>query len=148
MPIQNRDYLLRLIEQLGAALGRLTGQLRGDSADDLTDDLDAELNEIALKAGLDLDLASRLSTESLSILIAPGDDVDPTRCWLLAELLYLRGLQHEREGNEPAARAAYTRSLHLYGLVRPEWNVEIPLSEPRSRITSLEERLSRGGNTE
>ena len=142
MPIHNRDYLLRLIEQLAAALSRLMGQLRGDLTDDLTD-LDAELNEIALKAGLDLELASRLSIESLSILIAPGDEIDPSRCWLLAELLHLRGLRYEREGDKSAARAAHARSLHLYGMVRPGWNVGVPLPDPQSRIASLEERLAR-----
>src|SRR5690606_15636902 len=129
-------YILRLIEQLGAALGRLTGQLHDDQVNDLADfaDLDATLDEIARQAGLDLGLASRLSTESLMILIAPGDELDPSRCWLLAELLYLRGIQHERGGDETAARAARSRSLHLFRMVRPEWSMEISLPDPATRI--------------
>ena len=146
MPFQSKDYILRMIEQLGRALSRLLEQIRGGSVDELPE-IEADLNVIAHQAGLDLKLAHSLSRESLSILVGYGDDLDPSRCWLLAELLYLHGLQTEKRTGEAAARESYSRSLYLYRMVRPEWQAEIPLPAAPARVAELERRLGNHGAT-
>lgn len=138
--LHNRDYILRLIEQLGRALNQIVAQILGRSGDGPID-VDAELQGLALQAGLDLDLATRLSVETLPMLVAPLGTPDPGRTWLLAELLYLRGFQAEHRAEPERARDCYRRSLELYRLVEPEWETEIGLPAPTDRIAELRQRL-------
>ena len=46
------------------------------------------------------DLARAMTSETLLLMVAPGGEVDPGRCWLLAEMFYLEGVEavplHER----------------------------------------------------
>jgi hypothetical protein len=138
--LHNKDYILRLIEQLGRALSRILSTLLSRPVDELAETRE-ELDAIALQVGLDLDLANRLALDSLSIMVAPGGTPDPGRCWLLAELLFLRGLHEERVEGPGFARQSFDRSLFLYRQVEPEWKAEIDLPAAEGRIEELERRL-------
>jgi hypothetical protein len=139
--LHNRDFLLRLIEQLGQALARMLDKILARSPEQMAE-LGEELDGIAYRAGLDLVLARRLAPETLHIMVAPAGTLDPSRCWLLAELLFLDGLQSERRAAAAAARESFERSLHLYQMVRPEWKAEIPLPDAADRVAELEARLA------
>ena len=70
--VHQRDYILRLIEQLGGAL-------------------------VALRRGF--------SEDTLHMFVSPTGEVEPARCWLMAELLYLDGLQAKLEERGDDARS-------------------------------------------
>lgn len=86
----SRDYILRLIQQFGRTLIALRNRLLGRQADQA--EMDAAIAEIARHAGLDLDIARRLDPPSLLMWLSPTEEVDPSRMWLMAELLYLAAL--------------------------------------------------------
>lgn len=138
--LHERDYLLRLIEQLGQALSRLMERILDRSGDGLPE-VEVELAAVARKAGLDLQLARSLAPDSLHLIVAPGGSLSPSRCWLLAELLFLHGLHWEGRGDGDEARRSLVRSLALYRLAEPEWSSDISLPDPDQRVRELELRL-------
>lgn len=113
-----RDYVLRLIEAFGRALIALRDRILQRKADGPA--VLAEIGEIAREAGLDLDVARRLDPASLLMWLSPAGEYDPARLWLLAELLYLAGLQADAE-QPGAGRPDYERALSLLGHVPPAW---------------------------
>jgi hypothetical protein len=145
MVIHSRDYVLRLIERLGQLLRQVPGQLRDPAA--VPGDLDDDVNEIALQAGFDLGLAIRLSEESLLMLVAPFGEVDSSRCRLLAELLYINGLQAARRGESSLAFANHSRAIHLYRMIRIGEAEETSLPGVTERIMTLEAILADGSVT-
>jgi len=145
--LQRQDYILRLIEQMGRVLAGFVDRILNRAPDELGD-VEAELNGMAHKVGLDLELARRLEPGSLHIMIASGGDVDPGRCWLLAELLFLHGLQAQRRGEPDSALESFTRSLHLYRLVQPGWASAVPLPDAEARRIELQERIQALGGPE
>ncbi len=83
-----RDYILRLIERFGQMLIALRNRILRREAD--ADQARAEIHEMARSSGLDLDVARQLDPQTLLLWLAPGDDVDEPKLWLMAELLYPR----------------------------------------------------------
>jgi hypothetical protein len=138
--LHRKDYILRLIEQMGRALVQMLDRILMRTPDQL-DDVEDELSGMAHRAGLDLALARRLTPESLHVMIAPAGTADPGRCWLLGELLYLHGLQAERRHERGSARQSYERSLLLYRMVEPGWLPVAELPPPQQRVRELKERL-------
>lgn len=133
-----RDYLLRLIEEAGRALRALRDRVLARDVDD--DKLEQELVEQFQSVGLDPELALRASSETLTLLVAPTGEVDATRCWILAESLYLMGLNAALEGRGEDARPALERALPLYHLVAPG-AAFYGLEEADERIAEIEGRL-------
>jgi hypothetical protein len=117
--LYQRDYILRIIEQLGRALLRIRNLILGRQTE--AGEVHAELRAIAGRAGLDLELARVLGSELLPMLIAPSGEAEPARCWLFAELLYLEALQAEQGGRTGAARGDLERASEFYALLPAEW---------------------------
>lgn len=138
--LQRQDYLLRLIEQFGRALAGLLDRIPNRTPED-AGVVEAELDALAREAGMDLSLALRLTPETLGMMVAPGGTADPGRCWLLAELLYLRALQAERERNTALARQGYERSLALFRMLEPGWRPTAGVATADERIPELASRL-------
>lgn len=113
-----RDYILRLIERFGLALRALRDRILKREVD--ASIVVAEIHDVAQQAGIDLDLARRLDPGSLSLWLAPGDDVDQPRLWLIAELLYLTGLQTSAT-DAVAARGDFERALRLHSRLPADW---------------------------
>lgn len=139
--LEEKDYILRIIEQLGQALNRILNGLLSPSESELQE-VAGDLNQIARQADFDLDLARVLSVDTLSMMMASEGDADATRKWLLAELLYLRGLLADRGGDEEVSQECFERSLDLYRMVPTEGTGGIPLPSPAERIGEMESRLS------
>lgn len=133
-----RDYLLRLIEEAGRALRALRDRVLARDVDD--EKLEQELADQFERVGLDPDLALRATTDTLILLVAPTGEVDATRCWILAESLYLTGLNAALEGRDADARPAFERALPLYHLVAPG-AAFYGLKEAVDRIEEIEGRL-------
>ena len=110
-----RDYILRIIEQLGAMLIELRKAILGGGADSGT--VEATLRQAASQAGMELDLARAAAPESLHAMIAPAGEVEPTRCWVLAEMFLTDGAHQLAQGRTVEAERAFTKARTLFALV-------------------------------
>lgn len=132
-----RDYILRMIEQLGAMLARLRERILGGDPG-----APSELSVEAARQGVDLELARLLDEDSLLLLLSPGGQPESARCWLMAEFLYLDGLQKEEEGRPGESHASYRRALRLFRALDPAVIGGLPeatgrAAEVQARIRSL-----------
>jgi len=133
-----RDYILRMIEQFGAALMGLRQLIAGGaSADTIRRDLDAA----ARLGGIDIEMARLASEDTLAALITAGGEVNPSRCWMTAELLFLDGLEAQTAGRDDSARVSYKKALLLYSLLRPEGVFLVGWPEAGERTREIEANL-------
>ena len=112
-----KDYILRQIELLGAALIAIRKKILGGEVE--AGDVEAQLQEVSQKGGMALDLAKAASPETLRMLIAPTGEIEPGGCWLLAETLYLDGLQAKQLGDEGRARDSLSKAKMLFSVLAP-----------------------------
>ncbi|MGI9627769.1 MAG: hypothetical protein ACR2QM_13110 [Longimicrobiales bacterium] len=134
----NQDYILRMIEQLGAALIQMRRAILGGSA--AAGEVEQTLRRAAGGAGMDLDLARATTTEGLIAMIAPTGEVDPMRCWILAELFLTEGLDRSHHGDPDGATAALKKSAALFRLLGPE-AVIAGYPEAAERLAEIERLL-------
>ncbi|GMR13726.1 MAG: hypothetical protein BMS9Abin29_1941 [Gemmatimonadota bacterium] len=134
------DWILRLIEQLGAALIVLRSMILGGKVG--REEVQGRLQKAVGSIGFDLDLAKAASPETVRMLVAPTGDVEPGRCWLVAEVLYLDGLQAQMEDRWEDARSSFERALPLYGLLEPHGLLVAGLPEAEERMAEIEGRLA------
>ena len=113
-----RDYILRLIERFGRVLIALRNQILRRASD--PQHVQAQLGDIADQAGLDLTVARQLDPALLVMWLAPTDDFDVPRVWLMAELLYLYALEASASPNGDA-RGDLGRALALFAHLPPAW---------------------------
>ena len=141
--MEQRDYILRLIEQMGAALVALRNRILGRQTDPAR--IGQELSALAGQGGLDMDLLRGFSGETLHMLVSPTGEVEPGRCWLIAELLYLDGLQAQLEERSQDARESLSKARMLYALVAPRGGMLIGFPEAAERSEDVEVRLAELG---
>lgn len=134
-----RDYILRMIEQIGAVLAALRARILARTA--TSTEVTGELRTTLRTAGFDLDLARFADAESLERLVAPTGELDPTRGWLVAETLYLHGLEAQLDRRAADAEASFVKALRLYRLFDPRNPIPSGFPEARERIDEIEERL-------
>ena len=134
--MQRRDYLMRMIEQMGVAFARIRQMLIG--GEPVGDVLRLE----ARKSGVDLDLARVLDADSLADVLSPNGQPDVTRLWVMAELLHLDGLRLDMEGRMDEGEALHRKSLRLYLALEPAVLAALP--EGAIRLREIEERLTGG----
>lgn len=134
------DWILRMIEQLGAALIALRNMILGGKVG--REEVQSRLQKAVEGIGFNLDLAKAASPETVRMLVAPTGDVEPGRCWLVAEVLYLDGLQAQMEDRWEDACASFERALPLYALLEPHGLLVAGLPEAEERIAEIEERLA------
>jgi len=132
-----RDYILRLIEQMGAALVALRNRILRRSA--TPQQIHDELAGLAGRSGFDMDLLRGFSGETLRMLVSPTGEVEPARCWLMAELLYLDGLQALEEGRDEGAREGLAKARLLFSLIEPGGGMLVGLPEAAERIREIDD---------
>jgi len=143
-----RDYILRLIEQMGAVLAELRRAILGRTRDDTeseraaADQTEDVLRRAAGEAGMDLSLARAASADALPAMLSPGGEVDPMRCWLLAEVLMTDGVQRWHEGSSEAARSSLAKAAVLFKLTGPGFHLA-GFPEARDRLEEIESLLAR-----
>jgi hypothetical protein len=135
--MHQRDYILRMIEQIGRILLALRKRIQGQASD--VADVEDAFRTLAGHAGIDLDVARRTTPETLILLTSP--QLEPTRCWTLAELLYLDGLNAQTDGRNEDARNSYEKALRLFAFVEPGGGMLLGWPEAADRIAEIEERL-------
>lgn len=92
-----RDYILRMIEELGAALIALRKAIFGGRA--AAGEVEDTLRRAAGSAGMHIELARAASVEALPAMVAPTGEVEPARCWVLAEALMTDGVFRLQNGD-------------------------------------------------
>lgn len=139
-----RDYILRLIDQLGRTLLMLRDRILGrqEQHAGVQDEIQDEIRAIAARVSIDLDGARAVDLVTLRLLMSFAGDLDPARCWLTAELLYLDGLDKHQENTVVAARRDLTRALDLYRMLPPDWQPFEELPPARQRIAEVERLLA------
>jgi hypothetical protein len=135
-----RDYILRLIEQAAAILKHLLLRLRERGVD--AAGMRQDLQRAAHLGSLDLDLLRICDENGLLQLVAPAGEIDPSRTWLAAEILYLDALAEDAEGAPAVARERYGKAAALYHLVQPGWVLPTGFPEAVTRLREIESRLA------
>jgi len=109
MLTERRDYLLRLIQQAGAAASRLRELLTGEAApaQDVAREADHAIGAL-LGGGSQAQLLERLDADSAVRLTG-----DVERVWLWVELLRLQGDALSKSGAEDAAQRLRTRAAEI-----------------------------------
>ena len=134
-----RDYILRMIEQMGEILIAVRNMIVGGVTSARI--IEEKLAAAASQSGLDLSLARAASPETIELMVAPTGEVEPGRCWLVAEILYLDGLHAQLDGRPEEADASFRKSLPLYVVLAP-MGLFLGLPEASERIREIEERLA------
>jgi hypothetical protein len=135
-----KDYILRMIWQMGQVLIAIRNTILGTGGSSAG--TENQLKEVATKVGFDLTLARAATPETIWIMLAPTGEVEPGRCWLVAEVLYLDGLQAEAEGRDQDAVRSYQKALPLYRILEPG-ALHLELPEAAERIREIEQRWHR-----
>lgn len=138
--VHQRDYILRMIEQLGAVLVALRNRILGRDMD--ASQVRDELAGVAGRAGFDLELLKAFSLDTLVLFVAPTGEVEPGRCWIMAETLYLDGLQAHLEGRGASAAESLRKSRTLFSLIGPGGGMLIGFPEAAERIEEIERLLA------
>lgn len=138
--MDRRDYIMRMIEQLGTILVALRRRIMGQEVG--REEAAETLRETARLGGLDYDLARAMTPETLLLMVAPGGEVDPGRCWLVAELSYLEGLDAALASDVEQARDGLERAAYLFGLLQPLTGNFLGVTEAADRLEEIEERLA------
>jgi hypothetical protein len=136
--LYRRDYILRLIERFGRMLIALRNRILNRELDSAQ--ARVEIHEIARESGLDLDVARQLDPAMLLMWLAPGDDIDEAKLWLMGELLYLEGLE-ARGANEDGGRDDLSRALALFGRLPREWKPHPDLPSAGERADEIRQLL-------
>ncbi|MGK2951061.1 MAG: hypothetical protein ACSLEZ_01585 [Thiobacillus sp.] len=137
--MQQRDFIMRMIEQLGVALARLRQMITGQAS---KEEIRAEMHAAARQGGIDLEMAKLASLDTLLSLISVGGEINPSRCWLTAELLLLDGMDAEADGRCEAAAVSYEKAIRLFALLEPAGALLVGWPEARERVLEVRERLS------
>ena len=141
--MHQRDYILRLIEELGAVLIAFRRRILGGEIDPRR--ADEELAAVAGKVGLDIDVLRGLSVDSLHLFAAPSGEVDPTRCWLMGEILYIDGLQARAEERLTDARLSLEKARVLFSLIAPGGGMLVGFHEAGDRMEEIDELIADSG---
>jgi len=135
-----RDFILRQIEVLGAALVALRNLILGGKTDSA--EVEARLQEVSQRGGMALDLARATTPDTLRMLVAPTGEIEPGSCWLLAETLYLDGLQAKLTEDPDRARDSLAKAGALFSLLQPMGAFLVGFPEAAERIKEIEELLA------
>jgi len=131
-----RDYILRQIEALGAALIAIRKMIFGGEAE--TADVEARLQAVSQQGGMALDLARASSPDTIRLLIAPTGEIEPGSCWLLAETLYLDGLHAVEVGEGDRAADSLAKARMLFSLLKPMGAFLVGFPEASERIREID----------
>ena len=135
-----KDYLLRQIEMLGQLLIAIRKLILGGEADGAA--VESRLKEVAERSGMDLELARAAAPDTLRMLIAPTGEVEPGRCWILAETLYLDGIRARLTEDPERANDSLRKARMLFSLLGPMGAFLVGFPEARERIREIDALLS------
>ena len=131
--MKREDYLLRMIAQMGLVLARVRRLLlEGKNAES-----GGELEQAALKGGIDLALVIALDEPSLRPLLFTAGELDRPKTAFFAEVVYLEWRRQHAMGNAERAERCARRALLLFALAYEGIVVD---DETRQRVAELQAR--------
>jgi hypothetical protein len=104
--VERRDYLLRMLEEMGRVLARVRELVTAQSVAAAAH----ELERAASRTGLTLPLVRALGGDGLAAVLTTAGRPDPAKHLLAAEYLYVEGLR----ATPPEDVALFGRALALY----------------------------------
>jgi len=138
--VYESDYILRHIEQLGAILAELRRRLLGGEA---PSGVARDLSRATRGMGLDLSLLREFSLDTLHMFAAASGEIEPARCWLMAEVLFIDALASDQAGDATHAEESYLKSRALFEMIRPAGGMLVGLREAVERVREIDARLER-----
>jgi hypothetical protein len=131
--VERRDYLLRMLEEMGRVVARVRELVTGQSVAAAAE----ELERAASLAGVTLPLVRALSGDGLTAVLTTAGRPDPAKHLLAAEYLYLEALR----ATAPEAEALFGRALSLYRAIGPLRDPALQ-DAVADRIADLERRTA------
>ena len=128
-----------MIEQIGAAMIRLRHMILGGAA--AAETIRLEFQSIARSTGVDLDMVRLASPDTLLALMSVGGEVNPSRAWVTAELLYLDALDAETSSDMQRARLSYRKALALFSLLQPGGGFLVGWPEAGQRVEEVRSKI-------
>lgn len=136
----NRDYILRMIEQFGQVVRAIRKMILGGKAG--SSEVEERLKGLASQAGLDLELARAATPETLVLFVAPSGEIEPARCWMFAETLFLDGVDATLGSDPVRARHSLRKAEMLFALLAPSGAFLVGFPEARERLEEVRARLA------
>lgn len=131
------DFIKRLISQFFVALHKLLGFYKKEDYQGATE----MVAQIRLELlGLSDHLANSLSPLDLIHMLSPGDEPNPAKPLILAELFKVEGDIYSAQGEEKSSFQSYLKSLDLLLEIAKEIN-ETEFSDKFSDVESVAELL-------
>ena len=115
------DYILRVIQQMGAILRRMMEEMRGERPGEV---YDTSREALQLLLGIPPTLTDSLTTEGLVALLSPGGMFDPERGRLAAEVFVRRAQAGALLGDAAGAAVDRAKALRLIALTIDNGNDE------------------------
>jgi hypothetical protein len=130
-----RDYILRLITQVGQMLTAMLHALREQRPEDA---LETAREAVAALLDTDASLADAMTGEGLATFLAAGGRIDVLRSRMLGEVLVARAEAYAATGREGEASRERGRARAVLDAAAPAAD-----GEEADRISSLLERVRR-----
>ena len=115
------DYILRIIQQMGAILRRMMEEMRGERPGEV---YDTSREALQLLLGIPPTLTDSLTAEGLVALLSPGGMFDPERGRLAAEIFVRRAQAGTLLGDEAGVAVDRAKALRLISLTIANGNDE------------------------
>lgn len=140
---ERRDYILRMIEQMSRVLARVRARIaRGELAAARD-----ELRAVVRQAGLELDMVTRMSPDTLMNFLTVGGAPDPARCLLVAEVLAAEADRAAAARDGADVERLRAKAVLLYRAARPHISRDDQETVDR-RIAELGDGPVAAGDTE
>jgi hypothetical protein len=127
------DYILRIIQQMGAILRRMIEELRGEKPGDV---YETSREALQLLLGLPPTIADSLTCDGLVALLSPGGLFDPERGRLAAEVFVRRAQAGAMAALPESAAGDRAKALRLIELTIEHGNDE-DVAEARALAEEL-----------
>jgi len=127
------DYILRIIQQMGAILRRMMEELRGEHPGEV---FETSRDALQLLLGLPPSLADSLTADGLVALLSPGGMFDPERGRLVAEVFVRRAQAGALQGLPESVEVDRAKAERLIGLTIDHGNDE-DVAEARALASEL-----------
>jgi len=111
--VYETDYILRIIQQMGAILRRMMEEMRGERPGEV---YDTSREALQLLLGIPPTLTDSLTAEGLVALLSPGGMFDPERGRLAAEIFVRRAQAGTLLGDEAGVAVDRAKALRLIAL--------------------------------
>jgi len=119
--VYETDYILRIIQQMGAILRRMMEEMRGERPGQV---YDTSREALQLLLGIPPTLTDSLTAEGLVALLSPGGMFDPERGRLAAEVFVRRAQAGTLLGDEAGVAVDRAKALRLISLTIANGNDE------------------------